>query len=87
MELFLNHQTNEDINAAMLYKHYYGEKDSDYIESTNLKDGEEIIEDIMRAPLPNETPFGYNIGWSCFPKDINYSTIFLTTSFHLLLGK
>ena len=41
MELFLNTQSDEAIKAATLCNHYYGEKNSEYIEWTILKDGEE----------------------------------------------
>ncbi len=48
---------------------------------------EEIVEDVMQAPSPNATPFGYNIGWSCYPKDLNCSQIFFDPFFPSLEGK
>ena len=87
MEMFLNEQTDDDIKCATSYKHYYGEKDNEYIEWTILKDGEEIVEDVMLAPPPSATPFGYNIPWSRYPKDINYSNIFFDHFFPSLVGK
>ena len=87
MEWFMNQQTDDNIKVATLYKHYYGEKDSEYIEWTILKDSEDIVKDVMQAPPMDATPFGYNIRWSRYPKDVNYSNVFLTTSSHLLLGR
>jgi hypothetical protein len=87
MKWFMNQQTDADIKEATSYKHYYGEKDSEYIEWTILRDGEEIVEDVMVAPPTYATPFGYNIGWSRFPKDISYSNIFFDHFFPSLVGK
>ena len=87
MELFLNGQSDEAIKTATSYKHYYGEKNTEYIEWTILKDGEEIVEDIMQPPPRYATPFGYNIGWSRFPKDMNYLNIFFDHFFPSLEGK
>ena len=87
MEMFLNEQSDEEIKAATSYKHYYGEKNSEYIQWTILKDGEEIVEDVMQPPPADATPYGYNIGWSRFPKDLNYSQIFFDHFFPSLEGK
>ena len=41
----------------------------------------------MLAPTPLATPFGYNIPWSRYPKDINYLNIFFDHFFPSLVGK
>jgi hypothetical protein len=87
MELFLNEQFVEEIATATSYKHFYGEGDDQYIEWTILKEGEEVVEDVMKPPPETNTPFGLHIPWSRYPKDMNYTDIFFSHFFPSLQGK
>ena len=48
MEIFLDEQLDAEIVKAMTHWHFYGEGDSDFIEWTILKDGEKIVENMMK---------------------------------------
>ena len=87
MEYFLNMQSDADIAKASTYKHFYGEGDEQFIEWEILRDGEEIVDNVMQLPTPTAGPFGVNIPWSRFTEDLNYTEIFFTHFFPSLVGK
>ena len=78
--------SDECVLEAVTFDHYYGEDEGDFIRWDILKDGEEIVEDMMHHP-PTASPFAIDIPWSPSVHKNNYFEIFFEHFFPPLEGK
>ena len=62
IESFLG-MSDESVLQANTFHHFHGEQDSNYIEWTILKEGEEITTDTMVHQLQDCSPFSKKIEW------------------------
>jgi hypothetical protein len=84
LDSFMN-LSNDAVLAATTFHHYHGEGDNDFIEWTILREGEEIVEDVMQHD--NTSPFSIDIPWEPGVGAVDYFDIFFNYFFPSLEGK
>ena len=84
LESFMN-LSNNAVLAATTFHHYHGEGDNNFIEWTILREGEEIVEDVMQHN--NTSPFSIDIPWEPGVGAVDYFDIFFNYFFPSLEGK
>ena len=84
LESFMN-MSDEAVLEARSFHHYHGEDDNDFIEWTILREGEEIVDDVMTHV--DRSPFAINIPWKPEVGAVDYFTIFFKYFFPPLEGK
>jgi len=85
LQSFLS-MSDEGVLEATSFDHYYGEGASDVIHWEILKEGEEIVEDVMQHPATAQ-PFAIDIPWTASTSLNNYFQIFFEHFFPSLEGK
>ena len=78
--------SDDGVLDATTFDHYYGEGENDFIRWDILKEGEEIVDDVMQHP-PNTSPFKIDIPWTASVNNTDYFGIFFEHFFPLLEGK
>ena len=79
--------SDQGVIDATMFNHYYGEGDDEFIEWTILKDGEEIVNDVMSHKRKDASPFTKKIQWDPETKKVDYFGIFFDHFFPSLAGK
>jgi len=72
---------------ANTFLHFHGEDDSDYIEWTILRDGEEITTDCMQHTPQDASPFSTEIEWHPSSNRVDFFEVFFSHFFPSLDGK
>jgi hypothetical protein len=85
LQSFLN-MSNDGVLAATTFAHYYGEGENDFIRWEILKEGDEIVDDVMQHPAA-ASPFAIDIPWTASTFGNNYFGIFFEHFFPPLEGK
>ena len=85
LQSFLN-MSDEGVLDATFFDHYYGEGENDYIRWEILKEGDEIVEDVMQHPTA-ESPFAIDIPWTSSKSLNDYFGIFFEHFFPSMKGK
>lgn len=81
IENSLGMSDDSSVNATT-FNHFHGEGDSNYIEWTILKEGEEITMDIMQHQPQDGSLFATEIEWHLQTYWVDYFKVFSNTSFH-----
>ena len=85
LQSFLN-MSDEGVLDATYFDHYYGEGEKDFIRWEILKEGDEIVEDVMQHPTA-ESPFAIDIPWTASKSLNDYFRIFFEHFFPSMKGK
>lgn len=80
--------SNEELKTVRCYDAKYGDKDTDKIVWTVLKDDEALTEDAMKTDDTDvQSPMKIDVDWSPETKEVNYNEIFFERFFPSIQGK
>ena len=77
---------DDGVKNATTFHHFHGEGKNDYIEWTILKEGEEILTDVMQHQPQDGSPFLTDIKWHPQTQMVNYFDVFSCISSLCLKG-